>query len=983
MYLQYELVVRTTREKFAVLRGSIKSAMDFKVDLCSGLQHQLYHDDGCVAWTKHVCKDGGATDIIIPPALHDLSVWKVVRNADEAVPHARFCLNCSKDLFAHLDEPSSDDAVIDLLVPTCCPACDRRYNRNVAPGLSSPVVCKQFHIPWELYSEYVLGGSYKIGNPRRNLHVNLTSSIEGDDIKLFNRKKEAILMVLPYVAQLQNFEVRRSHNTLLRTLAGVTSIFWGAGIGIAMSHGLVYGLSHWVVVAKPVASVIHFTITTADAIMGYDIGVRVFDDMAGTRVWIPGMEVCRFAGNWRRLATTPLPALPPAGEKFTAPPDGTEGRTGGLDLCPERIRMRLQEQSAFDNGGDIGVRVILGAEDVTTCTNLATINATVPDNPLIVSTTSSTPVVSRADRQMLADMPWSGTWGPYDTKIKFNGKCLQVGPLLGNAVCYENDDLLTAVAALPTRLIPSKLPDETSEVYKRLKQFMNVFKLRHITHANVKHAMHELGITENLGGKRGPDEVRKYLTELATKCDIQEAIDVITKLEVSSKSNKPPRLVFNEGAWRQVTALLVVSIFEKILFSPHLCGATSIKARQRSEFADNISKTLCSPPTNRDGSRREVVGIEVDQTRFDSNETGRTITSHNRQMRVGTILSELEILDFIVSMLPKTLFEERHAFDTIRSQEDSGQSKIKIRGKKTLTGEKDDALYKLTISWLYRTSGNRRTSSGNYLEEMGATLCVHTKNPWKLWEVADLRKFDFIFVGIDDLELYFRPFAEGDDFVGQGDRRVSEWSSQVIASYEQLGLEAKLVYVVGSRQDPKRLEFCGIHFLCVNGCTVRGAWIPDVVRTLIVSGASTATGDPAQKFTAIASAYYMRALGSARFRPASAYYERLGDQWAARLHEVKLSEAPIKGYDVQLLTGDESSSFASLKNLIFEAQQEKPLATDVMERLVSASVGGKVTRKEINAWESGAASVSIDTTADEVYSYLPRAVVTRLLASFA
>jgi len=921
---------------------------------------------------------GDSPYLKVPAGLHNTVVRIVDADANTVMPIKRFCVHCSSHLFDALEDRSADDAVIDVLVPKRCNACDR-HQAYFEPGEVCRAEFRTVRIPWDIYAEYSCSGAYKVGNPRRNLHINVTSTVEGNDITTFDVKKDAMLMVLPRVAQLQTSESRIVLDPFWVWFAsnvGVGLLVWGVGFGSGFSMYHAYKLlrrGHFGSAAKCYLKAWLLQFVASNAV---SFGVRrAVDGLEGRRFWHTSMDVCRWANNWRRdkalvLEDRDEDAIVQCATRLAVATAGTNA-----------MRLVLaQEEHVLEHGGDVGTRVIREATQVDTSPELHQINSTQPAGHELHVQAPRVPVRINLEFSQLEKITWSPTWGASETRILHDGKVMQVAPLVGNAVIYDNDDLSTAIAALPLRLIPSKLPDFDSEAYHRLQHFVQVFKNKHIHQGTVVRSINELGIAEYLGGKRGPDEVRRYLTELAEKCEIKEAIDVITKLEVTAKPGKPPRLVFNEGAWRQVVALLVIAIFEHILFSERVCGPVSIKHKTRNQFCEEISKTMSNPPSA-GGKPREVVGIEVDQTRFDSNETVRNVIDHSKAKRVGILLKELEIIDAIVSYIPRCLFEEDMGLKQVRKQEDSGKSVIKLRGKRTLDGLKDDTTYKLVINWLYRTSGNRRTSSGNFLEEIGSTLCTHTLNPWRLWEVDDVRKFDFIFIGRDGADLYFRFWAEGDDFAGQLDARAKAWQAEVIADYARLGLDVKLVYVEGTRKDPKRIEFCGIHFLCVNGRTVKGVYIPDVVRTLIVSGASVAKGEPVDKLTSIVSAFYMRAISTARFPAAAMYYEKLADSWLAKLQDVA-SSVELTGYDVKLISGQDKITFAGLKDILRDAYNEVPVSKDNLSRLVSASVGGNITPTMIGKWEAGACSVTPDMSAEEVYKFLPAPVVAKLRASF-
>ena len=71
---------------------------------------------------------------------------------------------------------------------------------------------------------------------------------------------------------------------------------------------------------------------------------------------------------------------------------------------------------------------------------------------------------------------------------------------------------------------------------------------------------------------------------------------------------------------------------------------------------------------------------------------------------------------------------------------------------------------------------------------------------------------------------------EGDDGLVRLNSWLAELRPEIIASYNELGLDAKVAFTRWGTDD--FTEFVGKHFLVSRGKMLRGAWCPDIMRSL-------------------------------------------------------------------------------------------------------------------------------------------------------
>jgi len=804
-------------------------------------------------------------------------------------------------------------------------------------------------ITHDLLWSYEIPNATKVANNRKNLHAAFAMTLEGSEAADYDRKKSALLSLLPVHNQLCRTE-------LLRGWQLIDGIRLSASAGLS---GFIAGIGLWSLLPNGAP----FVATTSVA-----AGVSGFAGWQFVKWWVVNtsrlvnhpVTRMRWATNF---VACDAPAKRVSGAGAGAPPGDTRGCT--ILANPTKTAVQKQQLQEIRGKENSPGEQMLGATRV-----VRDVDPPPSDGKWGMKGVRDIPKRSPSEFGDLVRIDWSPTWGATEVRAKFEGVVWRVAPVLGAANVWDAKDFRTRLAAIAARFTPAEDYEPGTPEAIRHARFMKGLKNK-FTFQAVKRSLQRIGLVDGLGGKRSPEEVRKLLLDLATGMDIDECIDVITKLEVTSNPGKGPRLVCNEGPYRQVIALLIVSVFEDILFE--FAHSASIKHQTRDGVMDSIAETCAAVPEV-GGKKFEPVMVEVDQTRFDSNENCRREEGES----YGLLHWEFDLLDHIAGHIGSVRLEVAPKIEKVRKQEDSCRSKLKFGDGPRWKGNL--ASVRLALKWIFRTSGNRRTSSGNYIQEVGCTLANFTQNPEIFWDRKDLLKFDWIFTGVDGQEFYFRFWAEGDDFLGQCDKRAMAWNDDIIEGYKCLGLRAKLVFVVGTRSELARAEFCGMHFLVCEGKTVRKCVIPDIARGLINSGYNASTAPDCARPGIIASAFYMKGISFAAVQPLHDYFVALADSWAVR---ADLEATEISGFDVLSKTGHAKINLATLQTMARDANASaRQIPKDNLIRLVGASIGCKVSAAEYSRWSSSARTVTPDMDASEVMTWLPRGLQEKILESF-
>jgi len=147
-----------------------------------------------------------------------------------------------------------------------------------------------------------------------------------------------------------------------------------------------------------------------------------------------------------------------------------------------------------------------------------------------------------------------------------------------------------------------------------------------------------------------------------------------------------------------------------------------------------------------------------------------------------------------------------------------------------------------------RHSGDRITSSGNFLIEYLATLCCVLDDPLeallqvrskidhndfkKFWNQSETRREIVDFNGkccqIKGEHALYCCVVEGDDVIARLEAPVMVENDEIISRYHELGLDGKVQVETGSGT----VNFCGMNFLIDEGNTEKSVYSPDIIRAL-------------------------------------------------------------------------------------------------------------------------------------------------------
>lgn len=310
------------------------------------------------------------------------------------------------------------------------------------------------------------------------------------------------------------------------------------------------------------------------------------------------------------------------------------------------------------------------------------------------------------------------------------------------------------------------------------------------------------------------------------------------KSEMVVKTAKGPRFIWNDGRDKCARNAIRLLVYERILF---YCSAQSnIKHYTEEEKLQAVENYCNSEPVDPfTGQKLEMEFSSIDQTNFDMSEdfdpdTGEGLLKLEVDilMKIGTVMSDInceegrfaEIDDLERGKPSKAMFNLR---DTCNF--------VKMKKKK-------------------RHSGDRGTSSLNFLVELVATLACHFKDPEKFFVAynkkgvltvnrcwngyaereGDRRPQNPTWLGRLDCAytgkpIWFRIFIEGDDGLLWKRALIGVKEAMIVAEYAKLGLDTKL-----DTTSNGRAEFAGVHLAVKNG---RAIYVmPDVMRALKKAG---------------------------------------------------------------------------------------------------------------------------------------------------
>jgi hypothetical protein len=243
---------------------------------------------------------------------------------------------------------------------------------------------------------------------------------------------------------------------------------------------------------------------------------------------------------------------------------------------------------------------------------------------------------------------------------------------------------------------------------------------------------------------------------------------------------------------------------------------------------------------------------------------------------------------------------------------------------------------------------------------------------------------------IDGRAGYFRPWAEGDDFLAHvagwrgiavgADASAVPRCASAMKTLESLGLDASYYLRTAGRA-----EFVGVHMLVERGLMTPGVWCPDVTRGLVKS----AVGLSAKMREDDASCYMTRALAiqtrammfAGRVQPLQSMYEAWAQDCVARAgaHERRFTMAKLD-WQAAMELGETYGASVNCGAIIARLQaQASPLEFPSMlqQRLVEASVEGPISAQEWSVWSMG--GVTLETDDLDFFQLLPRSVQNKLL----
>lgn len=536
-------------------------------------------------------------------------------------------------------------------------------------------------------------------------------------------------------------------------------------------------------------------------------------------------------------------------------------------------------------------------------------------------------------------------------------------------------------------------------------------------------------------GKLTPEKVRDYVNQIQSGFLDKDVVPAMTKLECTTKPKKAGRLVMNKGNVSFVASKAVLACCETIL--AEFDAPVNIKGQCKSDLVDQITEA-CSAggvfegPGALDKAWRESVGIiENDFGHFEYSQNAREpgqndaakklhafeTRAHGVKSPDGTHIDEYGVdgLDGGPRMdaAQGLLFIERsiiaavarhlpEVFNELKDQAMKAQLKTNfsvcfegsVRTPADLFGR---ANWRLILHLLCRLSGDGQTSWGNRINNLVVMSVAHLDAPIELFQrllefrvgSKDSRQPRNWLFKIEGRLRYFRPWAEGDDFLAQ----IAGWVGLTVKSSAAdvprcksaqqtlitLGLDASYFLHTSGRA-----EFVGVHILVERGLSKPKVWCPDVTRGLVKAGVglSPAMSEAsASKYMTRALAFQTRAMMFAgRVQPLYLMYEGWAQDCVALAsdRERRITETRVDWQTASEL-GEVYGSTVNCGEVISRLQKQTPtfvLSALQQHQLVEASVGGRITPEEWSLWTMGGTTLETDDL-DFLHS-LPRAIQAKL-----
>lgn len=602
----------------------------------------------------------------------------------------------------------------------------------------------------------------------------------------------------------------------------------------------------------------------------------------------------------------------------------------------------------------------------------------------------------------------------------------RVAPVLGNACFYASkghSGEANALHALAERIQDPhasirKFSYGPSAAHKKtVRKCLNVVTQKWFTEERVRSYLLEMGqLQDMLHGKLSEADTRRMVDELLAGVEVSETVDAMVKREVTAKATKPPRLVMDRGLHRFLIAAAACKVAERGL--TELDEPCNIKHAPKDERMDALSETLSEEqvfgPPERGGlpmhfKRSETLLVENDFStyeytqalEFQTDAQGRrckwAVTGFD-EVDLGLLSMERDLIKHVCDLVGTVLNELYPLAEQVLLPQ-VAKTELKPKGHKDKTSFYRPN-WRLVLFLRIRCSGDNQTSWGNRFNQFVpfsiATLGENAPQFWhRLIDFAE-KKADptkassWIFSRNDGKvrkQVYWRPFGEGDDHLTQLNTGEAVGTSpettpslqRVAATLESFGLTHNLVLV-----DPSggRAEFVGCHFYGVEGCLMRGAWVPDMARGMISSCFTTSEAlgrkTPATCMRTSLSFRSRAVMYKGRCDPMFQYYDQLADEWLARSGSADGDVSFKLEWSMAQFMGKELGDMVTCREVSARADTVigPNLPRDLQLKLAEASLQGKMTAAEWGAWN--AIGVTIDSDPEIVLSALPEAFRARL-----
>jgi len=392
---------------------------------------------------------------------------------------------------------------------------------------------------------------------------------------------------------------------------------------------------------------------------------------------------------------------------------------------------------------------------------------------------------------------------------------------------FQIDDPNNVLHAIDTRCDPKYAPVLKSDTYQKFGKAYQYIIERWFSAGNIARAVEEVytelsdascGLELFKSGKMSTADFLKAIDENQITDD-DGVLRAFLKKEIINKI-KNPRIIQNEGRNVLVRHLLGAVVFERILFG--YTHGSNIKHMTRDDMIKMITRRCSSFPS----CETEAQIVEIDQTSFDISETCRPFKSKSYELSstdrafVGLLSYEVELLARIDKGLTH-LPENATAHLNIKKRQKS--SKFVIGTK----------LGNVTVDLRQRVrhSGDRYTSSGNFLVEFLSSLSVFCDDPCRVLEQYHWYGTSALppdrYCTVDGKNRRMRIFVEGDDGLLQFSSKLPQPATFYMDRFHDLGLDTKLLFISSGLA-----TFCGVRMPIKNGYTAPNIGCPDIIRAL-------------------------------------------------------------------------------------------------------------------------------------------------------